>query len=570
MPFSLKRIIPFLLFLVWAPSLKAQTYDPSRYQSTIFPSSTTLSDVNYGSAPQWVWPYWEVDLNCDIYLPDGDDNDNRPLIIFAHAGGFLNGSKTVDNMVAICDSFARKGFVTASLDYRKGFNPLDGESAERAVYRGIQDGKAAVRFFKENADLYHIDTNAIFFGGMSAGGFISLYVGSMDKESERPASTYGGFTVNDLECLDCAGNDFPHSSEVRGVLDYWGGIDDTLFIEPGDPPILIMHGENDPTVPFIYDHPFGLFTLPETYGGQPIMERSMNLDRQVKHFTSEGSLHMLDGSNNGTFDDPPNSFWSDTLLPETMIFLRDILQPTPDKLSPDSQITCIDDMLTFTVTDSASSYYIWEYNTSEITEVYDMNDNYIELEFPNAGDYVISVIEYDQLLYPSDTLSFFVQVAPLLTVDFDYSQDLNNFDFTNLTSGGVSYEWSFGDGGSSSLENPSYSYSSDGTYTVNLIVTDEFGCEYEFSETVIVAGLTLDELGHDMQLYPNPFSDFLILNSSNFNSVQIYNSTGVLVYSSTESDKAEIETGNWSAGLYNVVFTNQAGNTISKRIIKAE
>ena len=110
----------------------AQPLNFNRYRERVFTSSTVQQNVLYGTAPQWIFPYWGEDLFMDIYTPSGDIHTKRPLIIMAHAGGFLNGAKNVDNMVAICDSFARKGYVTASIAYRKGFNPAGTGSAERA------------------------------------------------------------------------------------------------------------------------------------------------------------------------------------------------------------------------------------------------------------------------------------------------------------------------------------------------------------------------------------------------------------------------------------------------------
>lgn len=268
----MKKLNLLIISMVMVTLGFAQNYDPDRYLYPIFPTTLVTNNIQYGTAPQWIWPYWDEDLFLNVTVPNGDANPKRPLLIFAHAGGFINGSKDVDNMVAICDSFSKMGFVTATIDYRKGFDPLDGESAERAVYRGIQDGKTAIRYFKTNASLYDIDTNYVFFGGMSAGGFIALHVGFMDKESERPTSTYGGGTVNDLGCLDC-GSNTGVSSTVRGVLDYWGAIQDTTIIEANSAPTLIIHGENDPTVPFVFGAPFGVTTIPDVYGAQPVKER---------------------------------------------------------------------------------------------------------------------------------------------------------------------------------------------------------------------------------------------------------------------------------------------------------
>lgn len=59
--------------------------------------------------------------------------------------------------------------------------------------------------------------------------------------------------------------------------------------------------------------------------------------------------------------------------------------------------------------------------------------------------------------------------------------------FTNLSSGPiVSYNWSFGDGGSSAEANPTYSYATGGTYTVTLTVSGADGSSNSFSADVSV------------------------------------------------------------------------------------
>jgi len=53
--------------------------------------------------------------------------------------------------------------------------------------------------------------------------------------------------------------------------------------------------------------------------------------------------------------------------------------------------------------------------------------------------------------------------------------------------GRLSYKWDFGNGDSSTVASPVYTYRTGGTYTVQLKVANEFGCEDVFSNTVIVA-----------------------------------------------------------------------------------
>lgn len=50
-------------------------------------------------------------------------------------------------------------------------------------------------------------------------------------------------------------------------------------------------------------------------------------------------------------------------------------------------------------------------------------------------------------------------------------------NFINASTGpSLSYQWTFGDGATSTLANPIHSYSSDGVYSVSLTITDQFGC----------------------------------------------------------------------------------------------
>jgi len=76
------------------------------------------------------------------------------------------------------------------------------------------------------------------------------------------------------------------------------------------------------------------------------------------------------------------------------------------------------------------------------------------------------------------------------TADFTFSVDspttADNIGFTDKSSGadngGISdWQWDFGDGTTSTKQNPSHKYSDDGTYEVKLTVTDESG-RYGFGD----------------------------------------------------------------------------------------
>lgn len=566
------RVFTIFFVLFFGLSSYSQTnYDPNRYQEPIFNNSLTTNDIQYGSAPQWVWPYWDEDLYLNVSVPNGDNNQKRPLIIFAHAGGFINGSKDVDNMVAICDSFAKKGFVTATIDYRKGFNPLDEESAERAVYRGIQDGKTAVRYFKTNASLYDIDTNYIFFGGMSAGGFITLHVAYMDLESERPSSTYGGGTVNDLGCLDC-GDHSGVTSTILAGLDYWGAVQDTNIIENGNQPLLIMHGENDGTVPYETGYPFGLSTLPATHGGKLVHERCDHLGIENTFIHSSSSLHMLEGSDNGTWDPAPNAFWGDTLLPVTTDFIYELIKPNTQRISDETTTICAGDELTFEVTENSTSHFIWDYNLTQTSVIADNNSHQLTLEFTQAGTYNIQVVEFNSILCAGDTIPFTVIVDEYPSPDFIANTIDYQVDFTNNTTNGFTYEWDFGDGQTSTDNQPTHTYLENGDYEVTLTAYSENGCESTYTETVSIS-VSLADINNNefnFQLI-NPIENQLqITSNQDFSVLAVYDINGKMMITPTQAQQQSFiyDTGEWENGVYLIQIKDIDGKTHQLKVVK--
>jgi carboxylesterase type B len=121
-------------------------------------------------------------LSLDIYYPNPEINtlDKKPLVVFFHGGSLSGGDKGSDGAAELNLDLAKKGFVYASVNYRLGWNELghcegDTLSLQYALYRGIQDAKASLRFLISEAAAYNIDTNFIFLSGNSAGSILAMY-----------------------------------------------------------------------------------------------------------------------------------------------------------------------------------------------------------------------------------------------------------------------------------------------------------------------------------------------------------------------------------------------------------
>ena len=77
------------------------------------------------------------------------------------------------------------------------------------------------------------------------------------------------------------------------------------------------------------------------------------------------------------------------------------------------------------------------------------------------------------------------ELIEVQNVQVDFSSNLLSSNcppvistFTNNSSGvNLSYNWSFGDGLTSSQENPSHLYSTSGDFDVRLIIEDNFSCK---------------------------------------------------------------------------------------------
>ena len=287
-----------------------------RYLDEVFSSVDITEGVVYANAPDlpfiflFEWNTFDIDLDMDIYEPQGDDELARPVIIFLHPGSFFAGSNTSGDMVSLATDAAKRGYVGISANYRLGLNIVSTYSGERAVYRGVQDGSALIRYLREYHEELRIDPEKIFLWGSSAGGFISLHLAYSD-DSERPQSTYGGSSDPDLGCIDCEGNNYPHSSKPTAIVSCWGAIGDLDWIDAEDDvPTILFHGTSDIVVPYDVGLPFTInIALPIVYGSNQISQKLDSVGIINESYIEEGEGHEYWGSLNGTWVSGPNEFY---------------------------------------------------------------------------------------------------------------------------------------------------------------------------------------------------------------------------------------------------------------------
>jgi acetyl esterase/lipase len=199
----------------------------------------------------------------DVYIPKSDRP--LPLIIWVHGGAWSAGSKDGNNPAL---AYLGKGYAVAAINYRY---------SQHAVFPAqIQDCQAAIRFLRSQAKDYNLEPDRFAAWGSSAGGHLVALMG----------------TAGDHKAFEAVGKVKTGSNAVQAVIDWYGPIDflqmnkqttvkgridhdsptapeakliggavqdnkdkvnaanPMTYIAKDNPPFLIMHGDQDPLVPY--------------------------------------------------------------------------------------------------------------------------------------------------------------------------------------------------------------------------------------------------------------------------------------------------------------------------------
>jgi acetyl esterase/lipase len=201
----------------------------------------------------------DLALNLDLHLPR--QKARSPLIVWVHGGAWRSGSKKDMPLAKLIE----EGYAVASVDYRL--------SPQAKFPAQIHDLKAAVRFLRGHGDEWRLPTKKILIAGDSAGGHLAALVGVSNGHGELEGDV---------------GNDRAQSSEVQGIISFYGGANLTTILKQStphglsvrvpaldlllggqpddmpvlarlaspvfhvdrrDPPLLLLHGDQDPQMP---------------------------------------------------------------------------------------------------------------------------------------------------------------------------------------------------------------------------------------------------------------------------------------------------------------------------------
>ena len=223
----------------------------------------------------------EHTLALDLYLPEAVDHP--PLVVWVHGGAWRRGSKASMRIPGLLEH----GFAIASVSHR--LSPVAKFPAQ------VHDIKAAIRFLRaeENRKKYGYDAKQIVIAGASAGGHLAALVGVTNgtKELEGDVGEHDGESSDVAAIVDFYGptnfltilkQSTPHGLGVRipalqlllgaqpeDVTELAKLASPVFHVDREDPPLLMIHGDQDPQVPINQSH-----ELEGAYKNAGIGERS--------------------------------------------------------------------------------------------------------------------------------------------------------------------------------------------------------------------------------------------------------------------------------------------------------
>jgi len=205
---------------------------------------------------------------------------------------------------------------------------------------------------------------------------------------------------------------------------------------------------------------------------------------------------------------------------------------------------------------------------------------YFNPQLTGAGTFTITYTVTQNGCTASSTYDILVNAAPVAAFDTAF---INNgtVSFVNLSQNATNYQWTFGDGNSSTAANPTHTYLNGGTYFVTLVATNACGSSaYTMSIFVKIVGVGLDETKPaTFLLYPNPAHEYLMLQMEQpyplkISGYRAFGLSGAAVpltlnmASLNESGTAMIPVEHLADGLYFLELLSETGEKLLLRFIK--
>jgi len=260
MPTIRRLLIATLLLLIAATLALPPTADAQLSETRLF-----LADIanQYRIVPNVVYHEANNHENTlDLYLPRNASGPT-PVLLMIHGGGWVAGTKEGQSLQLL--PYLEMGWAVVNVSYRL-------VQVSRAP-AAVEDCLCALQWIAQNADQYNFDLSQIVTTGNSAGGHLALTTGLVPQSAglnnqcaqrnfSGPSATptvpvaaiINWYGITDVEDLTRGKNTKGYAVEWMGNLinrrDIARLVSPLSHISANTPPILTIHGDADPLVPY--------------------------------------------------------------------------------------------------------------------------------------------------------------------------------------------------------------------------------------------------------------------------------------------------------------------------------